>query len=491
MKKTLWLLVLLAGCSYYEHKSLTNQPLPEENKKIIRFYEKVYPFVEVYNPQEIDAMIEDQREGSCQFQAFAAFWEYYHDQWSDAQTQTQKILNESICSLSHYSGYWMNSLLYEDKQQWNKGLIALAPLFQNPAQTFYTPALGLSYRLQKARTTSLQDLSPEEIGLIETQRKILESYQGTPIALAQKYNVVFIYEKTPPIAFFECFLKAFENQEAIESISFFSKDSPRKEVLHALQHPQSLLIGYYLSQPLPKEYLMESLSSITIGDDFIRHRSVDYWIADPMVQLLQSVRMDPFFVDPQMILYEESVVSKKVQKSLINYSKAINLTTLGLQETLKKLMNFPQRQEAFQSVFNKKILYLPQPALLPHTILCLVHPETLRLLNTQLILFGQGKTLLLADASSMSADSAFDKQLHGVVISTHPFERDPHYRDDMVLAADLIELMIRLPRFANEKHYVYHGQMGAYTLRQTQQLSYQRWWTRYHDGEVKGSLSSN
>ena len=166
MKKTLWLLVILAGCSYYEHNSLSNQSFPQENEKIIRSYEKVYPFVEIYNPQEIEAMIEDQREGSCQFQTFAAFWEYYHGQWSDAQLQTQRILDESSCSLSHYSGYWLNALLYEDKQHWNKGLVALAPLFQNPAQTFYTPALGLSSRLQKSRTTSLNDLSPEELSLI-------------------------------------------------------------------------------------------------------------------------------------------------------------------------------------------------------------------------------------------------------------------------------------------------------------------------------------
>jgi len=479
--------MMLTGCSYYAHKPLADQPLMAEQPHLS--YEKVYPFLEVYNPQEIDAMIDDCRDSSCQFQTFAAFWEYYHDQWSDAQFQTQKILQESLCSLSHDSGSWLHALLYEDKTHWNKGLMALDPIFQNPSQTFYVPALGLSYRLQKARKTSVSHLSPEEKERIDIQKNILNHYQNPPVSPIHKYHVVVLYEQAPSVEFFKSFVTAFEHQEAIESFHFFSRESPRKAVLDSLKHPNSLLVGYYLSQSLPKEYLMESKASITVGEDFIKHRSVDYWVADPMVQMLQSFNQDPFCLKPEMILYEEGILSSKVQSTWMAPYKAINLSTLGVEQTLQNLMQMPQREPLFHMIFPNNMTYRPRADLLPHTILCCVQPETLKTIHAHFKRLGQKNTLLLANSANMSRNLEDNKALHGVLMDTHPFEKQPQYRDRWVHGGDLIDLLIRLPRFAQEASYVYHGHMGAYTLAPNQQLRYQRWWVRYYDRD-RAALST-
>ncbi len=478
-KKTIGLLVLaLSGCHYYQGNAAPDQSSSLSWPDPIT-YEKTYPFVEIYNPIEVERMIDDPNDnGSCQFQTFSAFWEYYHDQFADTETLAQKILNQSACSLSHFGAIWLETLLCEDKKNWNKGLITLAPLLQSPGHPFYAPALGLSHRLQTSRTTSISDLSPEEVENIEAQKNLLRDYQADPEDTDFFYNIVIIAGKTPAKEFFESLIIAFEKQSAIESIHIFSQDSPRSDIIRALQLPQTVLIGYYLSQPLPKDYLMESQASITIGEDFVKHRDTDYWICDPILQMLQSVRYDPFCVDPQIIFYEEGFLSPKLVKFLEKQKIMINITELTLSNTLSNILALPQREETFQKAFSKKIHYLAQPKLLPHTILCLVRPETLRILNTQILSQGQSKILLLADPRLLSGESSLDKAFKGVLFFTHPFDKSPKMCPDYMLGADLIEIVRRLPRFSKEGSYIYHGNMGAYFLK-NQQIRAQRWWTRY------------
>jgi hypothetical protein len=296
-------------------------------------------------------------------------------------------------------------------------------------------------------------------------------------------RLVILHEDNLNQEFIQQFIHAIESQKEIVSCDFFPAHSSPSEIIAALKQPNTLLIGYHLSHPISKKFVIESDSSITVGEHFEKRRSVDYWIADDMTQMIQLLNTKHFPLTPQIILYEKEYIPQESEK-ILDKTIAIQINAQDIEGTFKQFMATPQRSLQFQKVF-PKMVYMNQPRACPSSVLCLSSFETLSKVHIALNQWGGGKTLLLSSHVVLKDTIPENTPLKGVIFSTHPFDLRPHYEPKGAIAIDLVALAQRLDRFHHEPYYVYHGEKGAYAL-YDQQLTYHRWWTRYAD-EISGA----
>ncbi|MBM4222536.1 MAG: hypothetical protein FJ161_01865 [Gammaproteobacteria bacterium] len=487
------LCALLAGCASSNY--LDKEPEHQDT------YDKVALQHVVQRDMLRDVLINNVQDDCmswmrCQQDLEKVYWLFQNDQLIHAGLGADRLLEESCCSLVWPQAALLKSLLYEKKRHWNHALLDLYPILKNPATDVHAfrNAMALSSRIRQSRVSSIRDLSPEEESKIEEERVLWELFQKpltaealtalerfpqfsikkTAQPIKKPTHILFMYDTLPSKAFFQNFLKSFDEQTQCQSCDILPAHVDREALRASYLKGETGIIAYDLHDAIDEECLRHSVFSLTVGSAFAPHRKSDYQVYFPDQMLLHAFDESDAIVKPQLILTQDFLEQIPVA---LNRIPVVEINAQNYKYILNLLLGLPNRKALFEEALSSKIHYVAKPSIMPTQILCLMDAELFRKVYNYFSTLSSQNTFFLVDSEMLEHDSNLASDLSHVLYWNHPREILPTSRDDSDLGYDLIPLMLQNPWFEHVSEYTYLGAVGAYSLN-NQTLVCSREWAK-------------
>ncbi len=316
-----------------------------------------------YDTEDVEILLKQNGEKSCEIENFLAHWLYYHETWSQAYEYNEGLLENPACGLYHTHARILKAQLLQKKQNWNQGVFALNPLILEKKTPFYQRALSLTESLFKSRIRSVHDLSPQEECLIENQKQLLERAHHAQVEGSLQLMILTDCALTD----FEqkVILEHFSHNQNIDKIQIvLREDVIQKDILELAK--DHYILTLHLKKPLEQLWFITSKGTLQTQPEFFKkHRKNDFLMMNHTWSYTLSLLYDSNPIVPYYIFYNPKELPADYVHLLKALPQAYYIDPFSPDLGISALVNQPQRDMLFRKILPDS-KYISQPATLPY-----------------------------------------------------------------------------------------------------------------------------